>query len=220
MTITFKIFLIIHIIGSSTGLLTGLINIILKKGGERHKLIGKVFYFSMLMAGFSSLVLSWLHPNYFLFMIGVFTLYMVETGKRYLKHNKIRKQNVGNINWAISIIMLIGGLCFVGLGILSIIKMNLFGLVSLVFGSLALLFVWQDFQNLNKKSSIINYWLNGHLKRMTGAFIASLTAFLVVNAKYFPDIIPEFVYWLLPTIIFTPLIVKWRKKYELNIFKK
>jgi uncharacterized membrane protein YbaN (DUF454 family) len=50
---------------------------------------------------------------------------------------------------------------------------------------------------------------------MTGAFIASATAFLVVNAKYFPDIIPGFVYWLLPTIIFTPLIVKWSKKYQI-----
>jgi len=220
MIIAFKIFLIIHIAGGTTGLLTGLINIIQKKGGQRHKQIGKVFYFSMLMAGFSSLVLSCLHTNYFLFMVGLFTLYMIGSGQRYLIHKKTETQGVEKIDWVISIIMLIGGLCFVGLGIWSIIKSNLFGLVFVTFGSLGLLFVWQDFLNYNKKSSIKNYWLIGHLQRMTGAFIASVTAFLVVNAKYFPDIIPGFVYWLLPTIIFTPLIVKWSKKYQLNILKK
>lgn len=169
------------------------------------------------MAGFSSLVLSCLHPNYFLFMVGLFTLYMVSSGKRYLKHKKIETQRIENVDWAISIIMLIGGLLFVGLGIWFILKANLFGLVFVVFGSFGLLFVWQDFLYFNKKSSIKNYWLIGHLQRMTGAFIASITAFLVVNAKYFPDIIPGFVYWLLPTIIFTPLIVKWSKKYNVKI---
>lgn len=220
MVTAFKIFLIIHIASGSTGLLAGLINIIQKKGGERHKLIGRVFYFSMLMAGFSSLVLSCLHPNYFLFMVGLFTLYMVSSGKRYLKHKIIETQGIENVDWAISIIMLIGGLLFVGLGIWFILNANLFGLVFVVFGSLGLLFVYQDFLYFNKKSSIINYWLIGHIQRMTGAFIASITAFLVVNAKYFPDIIPGFVYWILPTIIFTPLIVKWSKKHQIKILKK
>ncbi len=219
MIIAFKIFLIIHIAGGSTGLLTGLINIIQKKGAERHKQIGIVFYFSMLTAGLSSIVLSWLHPNIFLFMVGLFTLYMIVSGKRYLKNKKTETQGVEKIDWAISIIMLIGGFLFVGLGIWSIIKSNLFGVVFVTFGSLGLLFVWQDFINFTKKSSIKNYWLIGHLQRMTGAFIASITAFLVVNAKYFPDIIPGFVYWLIPTIIFTPLIVIWSKKYQVNILK-
>ena len=113
--------------------------------------------------------------------------------------------------------MLIAGLLFAGLGIWLLVKTNLFGLVFLAFGSLGLLFVWQDFLIFNKKSSIKNYWLIGHLQRMTGAFIASITAFLVVNAKYFPNSILGFVYWLLPTIIFTPLIVKWSKKYQVKI---
>lgn len=52
----FKIFLIVHIAGGSIGLLTGLLNIIQKKGGKKHKLIGRVFYFSMLVAGLSSLL--------------------------------------------------------------------------------------------------------------------------------------------------------------------
>jgi uncharacterized membrane protein len=219
MNISFKLLLIIHIAFGSIGLLTGLFNIIQKKGDKSHKIFGSVFYFSMLLAGFSSLMLSCLHPNYFLFMVGFFTLYMVGSGKRYIKHKQVEKRQIEKIDWVISIIMLLAGLLFVGLGILSILKSNLFGLVFVTFGSLGLLFVWQDFLNFTNKTSIKNYWLIGHLQRMVGAFIASMTAFLVVNATYLPGTIPGFVFWLLPTIIFTPLIIKWSKKYQVKVSK-
>jgi len=214
MMTSFKIFLIVHIAGGSIGLLTGLLNIIQNKGGKKHKLIGRVFYFSMLVAGLSSLVLSYLTPNYFLFMVGIFTLYMVVSGQRFLMHKEIETKGTNVVDWAISLIMLLSGLLFIGLGTWSIVKSNLFGLVFLTFGSLGLLFVWQDFLYFNKISSLKNYWLVGHLQRMTGAFIASLTAFLVVNAQYFPDFIPGFFYWLLPTFVLTPLIINWSRKYQ------
>jgi hypothetical protein len=43
---------------------------------------------------------------------------------------------------------------------------------------------------------------------MCGAYIASLTAFLVVNVK----ILPSLIVWLLPTMVITPLIFIWSKK--------
>lgn len=210
----FKVFLVLHIIGGSLGLLTGLLNILRKKGDRNHKLVGKVFFISMLTAGISSLILSSLHPNSFLFIVGVFTLYMICSGQRYLKHKQVDKFNLGFIDWAITICMLIAGLMFVGTGVLGLIKSNLFGIVYIVFGSLGSLFVWQDYNNYTKKSKIKNYWLLAHLQRMIGSFIASLTAFLVVNAKYFPDLIPSYVYWLLPTVIFVPLIIQWSNRYQ------
>ena len=143
------------------------------------------------------------HPNYFLFMVGLFTLYMVGSGQRYIKHKQHESQEIKKLDWAISTIMFNAGFLFIGLGIWSVIKSNLFGLVFLAFGTLGLLFVRQDFLNFTNKASIKNYWLIGHLQRMTGAFIASMSAFLVVNATYLSDTIPGFVYWLLPTTVFT-----------------
>lgn len=219
MTILFKTFLIIHILGGSVGLITGLLNIIQNKGGVKHKLIGKVFYFSMLSAGLTSLVLACIHPNYFLFMVGLFTLYMVLSGYRYLKI-KHRDTHVSkNSDWAITIIMFLAGIIFIVLGIWFIINLKLFGLVFTTFGCIGLLFVRQDYLNFTNKATTKNYWLLGHLQRMTGAFIASLTAFLVVNTKYFPDTIPSYIFWLLPTTLFTPLIIKWSKKHELQKVK-
>ena len=216
MNIIFKVFLTLHIVGGSVGLLTGMLNIMRKKGDKNHRLIGKIFFVSMLIVGASSLVLSYVHPNYFLFMVGVFTLYMVGSGQRYLKHKQQDKLDSKVIEWTMTILMLLAGLFFVGIGILTIIKSNLFGLIFITFGSLGLLFVRQDFKNYNDKTTIKNYWLVDHLQRMTGGFIAALTAFLVVNAKYFPEQIPSFVYWLLPTFILTPLIIKWSGKYEVK----
>jgi len=59
--------------------------------------------------------------------------------------------------------MLFAGLLFIGIGILTTIKSNLFGLVYVTFGSLGLLFVRQDFKNYQNKATIKNHWLIGHL---------------------------------------------------------
>lgn len=216
MNTIFKVFLILHIIGGSVGLFTGMLNILRKKGDKNHKLIGKLFFVAMLTTGISSLVLAYIHLNYFLFMVGVFTLYLVGSGQLYLKHQQQDKLDSKLIEWIITILMLLAGLLFVGIGISTIIKSNLFGLVFITFGSLGLFFVRQDFRNYNNKTTLKNYWLVGHLQRMTGAFIAALTAFLVVNAKYFPNQIPSFAYWLFPTVILTPMIIKWSRKYEVR----
>lgn len=214
--VIFKLFLILHISGGSVGLATGLINILRKKGTSNHKLIGKIFFIAMLVTGTSALVLAIVNPNQFLFMVGVFTLYMVGTGQRYLRH-KSRAVIVPNaIDWSITLLMFIAGFLFIILGILALIKSNFFGIVFFTFGSLALLFVRQDFKNYRGKSTTLNLGLIAHLQRMTGAFIAALTAFLVVNAKHLPDQIPGILHWLLPTIILTPLIVSWSRKYEMR----
>jgi hypothetical protein len=83
-----------------------------------------------------------------------------------------------------------------------------------VFGFISLGFVRRDLINYTGKMTEKNYWLLMHLQRMMGAYIASTTAFLVVNAKYLPFEFPGFVFWLLPTAILTPLIIIWSKKYS------
>lgn len=211
------VFLFLHIIGGSIGLLTGCFNVFAKKGDRKHRIIGRLFFFSMLLTGFSSIILSTMHPNYFLFMVGVFTLYMVGTGKRYIYSKMLNaKEKPKLMDWVITITMLLAGVLFIGLGGLYLVKTQFFGFVFITFVFFGLLFVKQDFKNYKGVSKLQNYWLIAHLQRMTGGFIAALTAFLVVNANYLPEQIPGFIYWLLPTLIFTPLIVKWTRKYEVK----
>lgn len=208
MTFLFKLFLTLHILGGSIGLLSGMKNILQKKGDKSHKLAGQVYYNSMVVAGTSALVLSIIHPNHFLFIIGLFTLYMVLSGQRYLLHKQSDKVVSNAIDWTITGCMLLSGILLIGMGVFNIFHSNMFGIVFLVFGSLGLLFVRQDYLHYTSKTTIINYWLVGHLQRMTGSYIAALTAFLAVNANYVRVQIPDINYRLLPTLLLTPLIIK------------
>jgi uncharacterized membrane protein len=214
MNILFNSVLTLHILGGLAGLITGTINLIRKKGDRNHKRTGKIFTYGMLVAGFSSLVLAILHPSYFLFIVGVFTVYMVSTGNRYLYLKMLGiNQQPAVLDWIITAAMLLAGLVFIVFGAWNLIEGNNFGIVLIVFGGLGLRFVKTDVDNYKGRIKAKNYWLLVHLQRMTGAYIAAITAFLVVNAKYVPAQIPSVIFWLLPTAILTPLIIAWSKKY-------
>lgn len=211
----FTFFLTIHILGGLIGLLSGAINMIIPKGTPRHQKVGRWFVRGMLSAGASSFVLAVLHPNYFLFMVGVFTLYMVGTGQRYLLF-KSKSYAVTRVDWAFTLAMLVASLWFIPLGIIHLWEGNFFGLVFITFGGFGLSYVWLDIKNFRGKSHLKNFWLTEHIQRMVGGFIASSTAFLVVNVKYFPEGIPMFIYWLLPTVLMTPILSKWVKKHQIK----
>ena len=85
MELLFQIILIIHVIAGSLGLLNGTINILQKKGGKRHRQIGRLFVFFMITTGISSIILAILHPNNFLLIVGIFTIYLFGTGDRYMR---------------------------------------------------------------------------------------------------------------------------------------
>ena len=217
MNIIFTIVLTLHIVGGTLGLLTGSVNLFRKKGDTNHKKIGKLFTFSMFMSGLAALVLSFLNQSDFLFMTGIFTLYLVSSGHRYLHLKPIEtKPEPKILDWFITITMLLSGILFIGLGVSFLMKSNNFGIVLITFGSLGLIFVRQDFQNYKGNSKIENFWLIAHIGRMTGAYIASLTAFLVVNWHHTHIELPPVLIWLFPTAVLVPYIIKWSRKYEIK----
>ena len=204
----FNTLLYIHIAGGGISLLLGFIILCLKKGDKIHKNIGNIYFYALLTASVFAIPMSYLHPNYFLFIISVFTIYMLLTGKRYLQKKSII--NVTNTDWLLTVLMAVCGTAFIGSGILHIMKFNSFGIVFIVFGSISYLFVYQDKINFTGQSTIKNFFLITHLQRFIGSYIASTTAFLVVNNKVLPGVIA----WLLPTILIVPLIIKWTRKYK------
>lgn len=213
METTFTILLVIHIISGSIGLLTGTTNLIRKKGDKSHKKIGLFFLYGMLINGVSGLLMSLIHFNFFLFIVGVFSIYMVGTGQRYLSlKTKFPIQKAFKIDWILSVGMFLFGIGFIIYGILLLLSSNNFGIVLLVFGFISISMVYQDFKNYQGQNSNINFWLLVHIQRMMGSYIAAMTAFIVVNNTILPGIVA----WLLPTVIVTPLIFKWSRKYKIQ----
>lgn len=209
----FKILLVAHIIAGSIGLITGTVNISRKKGDKLHNKLGLIFFYCMLINGVAGLFMSLIHSNIFLFIVGIFSIYMASTGKRYLSLKRLNNgEKPKRIDWILSASMFVFGIGFILFGLSLLIKSNNFGIVLLVFGLISISMVFQDYKNYNGRNTIKNYWLLAHIQRMIGSYIAASTAFLVVNNTYLPGIVA----WLLPTILLTPLIVKWSKKYRIE----
>ncbi|MHA8052589.1 hypothetical protein [Aquirufa sp. Wall-65K1] len=212
----FQILLCLHIAGGGLGLLVGTLILFLRKGDRNHRKLGLLFYGGMCLAGATSLLMAIIHPNYFLFIVGIFTLYMNLSAKRYLRFKK-KEQQAQFFDYVISVFMLIFGLIFIGFGAYLLFKSQIFGLVFLTFGFIGLRFVYQDYRFKQSAYSIKLAWLSNHIQRMMGTYIASLTAFLVVNSSIFPQFIPSFVFWLLPGIIVGPLIGRFVRKYTQKV---
>jgi len=210
----FKILLWLHIAAGTIGLCSGTVVMLLPKGNAKHRNIGKIFFYGMFAAGGLSLLLAMLHANRFLFIIGIFTLYMTISGKQYIRFRDGNAQP-NSSNWFLTAVMLLFGITFLFLGVALLTK-DSFGWVYLSFGVISLRFVLQDWANFRGKNASKPFGLLGHLQRMTGAYISSLTAFLVVNVRF----LPALVVWLLPTIVVTPLIFIWSRKVIRHTFNQ
>ena len=215
MELLFQIILIIHIVSGSLGLLTGTINILQKKGGKRHRQIGRLFIFFMITTGISSILLAILNPNNFLLIVGIFTIYLVGTGDRYMRLRFLgKRQKPIFIDWFLSLGMLLSGIYFVVWGSYQVYQSNSFGIVLIAFGLIGLTNVRIDFRNYAGRQKRKRYWMLVHIGRMVGGYTASLTAFLVVNTQQVPFEINSIILWLGPTVLLTPFSIYWSKPYK------
>ena len=78
----------------------------------------------------------------------------------------------------------------------------------LLFGFLAIFLGYGDYKSYRDKLAVGKERIARHLTNMLGRTIAGITAALIVNAP--PG--PEWIWWILPTLIITPLIIRWNRK--------
>jgi uncharacterized membrane protein len=188
----------IHVITGNLALLSGLLVMFLKKGGLRHRTLGKAYLVFIVIMGFSALLISLLKANHFLFHIGVFVMYQALSG-----YNSLRSPSRAMFI-TLSIIAGINGLMM--LASFNVVLMVFGGIsISLVFGDVSVLAKWGSIQ----KTPYANR-LRRHIGMMIGSFIGTVTAFLVVNIQ-----IPGYglLLWLGPTALLVPLMIWWQAKF-------
>jgi hypothetical protein len=211
----FDYLIILHVGGGTAGLITGSIAASVKKGSRPHLVSGKIFFYAMLLASISALVISRLpmHENIFLFAVGGFTLYMILTGWRVVLVKRSLKKQLAQNRWVDYVIGLFGAGFAVFLLIQSVQRLlggDIFGLVPGAFGLVSLNYARMDYEWISGKKNIQQSWMGNHIVRMMGAMIASYTAFLVVNVQ----IQQQWILWLLPGLIGGILIGRFLKKYS------
>ena len=199
------ILLSIHILAGSVALLSAASALLTEKGKKFHVLIGKAYFWSMVIIFLTAIPMSIITGNVFLFLIAIFSFYLAFSGMRFAKNRTGVPTRVDLI--AVNYMLLSG----IGMWILAIIFFidNDSQFITLtVFGFLALFLGYGDFQTFKDQTAIGKERIAKHLTNMMGATIAVVTAVLVVN----PPTNPEWVWWILPTVLITPVIFWWNKK--------
>ncbi len=201
MELIHKYLLVFHASCGGLALLAGTLAFSFRKGGERHVKIGRLFSFLMIATGVSALILALINPNPFLLGIGFFTLYMVFSGWVWIRRlsfkNKVKRAKmIGSL-----------GILIAGYMIFTALSSGKAIIVLLVFAIILLIMSVSDVLRKPKPNKTAGL----HGGRMGGAYIAALTAFLVVNNTFLPNLLA----WLGPTVIVSPIIA-----IQINAFYK
>lgn len=188
--------LIAHIICGFAALVMGLAVIIFKKSGKIHRTLGGIYFWSMTGVFVTSMVLSILKFNLFLFGVGVFSYYLVYTGFRFGRMKGYHRLEQSD-KW-IFIFSIICSIGMLGYSVYAyIIYQSMLVIVLAVFGTLLLQYSIQDLINFGKRKEK-NNWLIVHIKRMLGGYTATMTAFLITAMS---GMLPPLVLWLGPGVI-------------------
>lgn len=211
MELTTKILIYAHALLGGLGLVTGVISVWATKGNRTHKKAGMVFSYAMVASALISLFVARMpgHENLFLFLIGVFTLYMVLAGNRALNLKSKVKLKPNMMDYLLSGTMLLISAVMIIIGLIGIVQKANNSMLYIFFGGFGVLLTLYDFKTFNTFTKNKSVRLRSHSGRMIGALIAATTAFMVTGLA-----IGTVLIWILPTIIGTAYILYWSRKLK------
>lgn len=203
----YTILLISHIIFGTVSLLAGLGATLTKKGRTAHKKSGTIYYWAMYGTTFCAVIMALAKWNPFLLSIGIFATYLVFSGRRAIYYLRLKEQYTPTLKDKLPPIV----------GLLTSVTMLTYPLTAYaaghgwpvsvlqVFGGILLLFSIRDIRTVANTANFSArniMWLPKHISAMGGAYISTVTAFLVVNVRFSPS----WVVWLAPTAVGTVFI--------------
>ena len=194
---------ILHVAAGTASLLAGGVALATRKGGRPHRLAGKIFLVSMITIAATAIVLAIVRPNPFLFFLAVFSCYLAVWGRVALARKKLAAHTPAPRSHYIPTAAF-GLFC----GYFGVAALRSGALVFQIFAALALLLVVGHLRQLRRGGEYRVHWMLDHQAGFVTAYIASITAFMVVNP---PRFLPEaqwatLLVWLGPTLLGVPLL--------------
>ena len=204
-----KIIITIHILAGTIALLCAALAVSLEKGKRLHVLLGRAYFWSMAAIFLTAIPMSIISSNIFLFLIAIFSFYLAFAGMRFARN---RKGIATTSDWIAVSLMILSGLGMLILSAIFFTNDNSQYIVLIVFGFLASRLGYADLMSYTNNTATGKERISRHLANMMGGTIAVITAVLVVN----PPFEPEWVWWILPTALVTPVIFWWNRKTLAN----
>ena len=195
----------IHIIAGTISLFCAAMSVLSEKGKKVHVLSGRTYFWGMATIFLTAIPMSIISSNIFLFLIAIFSFYLAFAGMRFARN---RKGVATILDWTAVCLMIFSGIGMWILAAIYFLNTNTQYIVLLVFGFLAIALGYADFRSYKNNSATGKERISRHLTNMMGGTIAVITAVLVVN----PPFEPEWVWWVLPTVLITPVIFWWNSK--------
>ena len=191
--------LFIHIIAGTVSLLAAALAVASGKEKKEHILAGRTYFWGMFLIFITAIPMSIISSNLFLFPVAIFSFYLAYAGMRFARN---RTGIASTFDWAAVGLMILSGIAMWCLATLYFINNNTQYITLTVFGFIAISLGYADFRSYRNKSAIGKQRIARHLTNMLAGTIAVITAVLVTNV----NIEPVFIFWILPTILITPLI--------------
>ena len=200
-----QILLPLHILAGTIALVSAVLAVLSEKGKRLHVISGRTYFYGMAAVFFTAIPMSIISRNIFLFLIAIFSFYLAFAGMRFARN---KAGIAATLDWiAVSSVILSG----LGMWILAgtyFLNGDTQYIVLLVFGFLAITLGYADLRGYKNNSIKGKERISRHLTSMMGGTIAVITAVLVVNPPFEPD----WIWWVLPTALITPIIFSWNKR--------
>ena len=195
----------IHILAGTIALLAAAFAICSEKGKKIHITAGRTYYWGMAGIFLTALPMSIITSNIFLFLIAFFSFYLAFAGRRFAQN---RKGIASTVDWIAVGLMITAGLGMWVLAVFYSIENNSQYITLSVFGFIAIALGYTDFKTYKQQEARGKKRIARHLTDMLAGTIAVVTAVLVVNV----DMEPQWLPWVLPTLLITPVIIYWNWK--------
>ena len=212
----FQLLLTVHIASGAVSLASAAGAIVSKSIDTKHKwhvYSGKIYCYGMTGVFISAVPMSLMHPNMFLFLIAVFSYYLTVAGWRYALN---RRGTARIIDWVSATIMLVTSIGMLAFGVWMLIQTDLQGITMLLVGGIGMTLSGTDLLSLKRGGVRGKKRIGSHLTNMMAATIATLTAFILTVWEFQP----EFVLWIAPTLVITPVIIWWNTRIRQGVRPK
>jgi len=206
----------IHIIAGASTLVTGPIAIFYNfKDTHKHRMVGKVFYYAMLIVAVSAIISFFKHPDkvFFQFLLGISFLVLAGIFRGVRSIFLMKGGRVTPFDWGYTVLLGLNAVFMLGMSAWHLVAgtMIAFPILFGVFGLMCASDTWVNWKSFSNPSALHPLdWMQLHLSTMLGAFIASTTAF-TVNAAHF---LPWWAQWFGPTLLLVPLQFYFGKKVK------